>query len=172
MHNDVLYLEGPEYIQYGNKILNNNMLLLLDQGIDIDRCYHDGWTALIYAAQCIHPFMLELALHNGAYVNYVNPNNGWTALTYACFHRRMSNIRMLLEWGADPNITDNAEVSILMLSLRHCDITLIELLLEHGANPNTKDKVGRTPMYICLNRNKKHKSNAIIDLLKKYGASS
>ena len=44
--------------------------------------------------------------------------------------------RLLLEAGADPNITSNMGFSAILLGVKNNNLGLVELLLRHGADPN------------------------------------
>lgn len=54
-------------------------------------------------------------------------------------------IRILLESGADPNVTGK-EGSPLLCAVRREDTASVKLLLESGADPNATDEDGRTPL--------------------------
>jgi len=55
-------------------------------------------------------------------------------------------VRLFLEKGADPNITDNRGNTPLMGAASKCDSELIQILLDAGADPHAKSKLGLTAM--------------------------
>jgi len=55
-------------------------------------------------------------------------------------------VRLFLEKGCDPNITDNMGNTPLMGAASKCDAELIQILLDAGADPNATSKFGLTAM--------------------------
>lgn len=54
---------------------------------------------------------------------------------------------MLLENGADPNVTDKLESTPLHRASAKGNYRLIQLLLKQGASTNIQDSQGNTPLY-------------------------
>lgn len=55
-------------------------------------------------------------------------------------------LRLLLEYGADPNLKNDRGCTALEVSILWCLPDLVKLLLIHGADPNLKDSRGITPL--------------------------
>jgi len=79
----------------------------------------------------------------------VDPNSvssiGLTALGYAVDRVYIEIIKLLLEYGADPNKYSFGK-SVLMCAIPGGNIELVKLLLEYGADPNVVAKDGHTPL--------------------------
>ena len=59
-------------------------------------------------------------------------------------------LKMALEAGADPNISDKDGITPLHIACMRRDIKMIELLLEYRANPNEIDKAGKQPLNYAM----------------------
>lgn len=55
---------------------------------------------------------------------------------------------MLLENGADPNVTDKLESTPLHRASAKGNYRLIQLLLKQSASTNIQDSQGNTPLYV------------------------
>lgn len=90
-------------------------------------------------------------LAEGAPVDIQN-NNGQTALMYAVIHRNVAAVKLLLEFGADTEVTwGNNGITALRLAcgahMAPTNIEVVKLLLAHGADPFKLDDRGRTMMH-------------------------
>ena len=73
---------------------------------------------------------------------------------------------LLLKYGADPNHQDLDGNTPLMLDVNNnLDLSLMETLLKGGANPNIANKEGKTALFYYVNQDEKW------NLLLKYGAN-
>lgn len=96
-----------------------------------------------------------------------------TLLAFVVNARNTVLAQWLLELGADPNIPNAGDETLLHLAVdsplnlpQYRNDELIELLLKHGANVNAVSRNGKTPLMLA----KKAKYVTAIQLLKKYGA--
>jgi hypothetical protein len=60
---------------------------------------------------------------------------------------RLQIVNILLEAGADPNVSTTQTPSILAKTAGNAPTALLRLLLEHGANPNAKDYMDTPVLY-------------------------
>ena len=81
----------------------------ITKNIDMD-VFSNGWTALMYASfndggppRKDDTDILRLLLNSGANPNIQN-NNSWTALMIASYMGQLENVKLLLEYDADPTI--------------------------------------------------------------------
>jgi len=74
-------------------------------------------------------------------------NNGRTLLAAACRHGATDCVRLLLEAGSDPNITNDRGTSPLMYAKTAAfasgDLALLDLLLSYGADLHHTDKYSK-----------------------------
>ncbi|XP_054239327.1 kinase D-interacting substrate of 220 kDa isoform X5 [Indicator indicator] len=119
---------------------------LLKKGANCNLEDADNWTALISAAKEGHAAIVaELLSHNVSLEH--RDLGGWTALMWASYKGRTEVAKLLLEKGANPNITgmQYSVYPIIWAAGRgHADI--VHLLLQHGAKVNCSDKYGTTPL--------------------------
>ena len=103
-----------------------------------------GWD-LIRASRLGQDERVVTLLGQGADIDHQHGGTGWTALIYASFYERTSTVKLLLERGANANLTDNNNSSALNISATgHLEIT--HLLVAHGAVIETRDNRGNTPL--------------------------
>ncbi|XP_075779639.1 kinase D-interacting substrate of 220 kDa isoform X4 [Pelodiscus sinensis] len=119
---------------------------LLKKGANCNLEDSDNWTALISAAKEGYvEIVAELLNYN---VNLEHRDmGGWTALMWASYKGCTKVAELLLEKGANPNITGQqySVYPIIWAAGRgHSDI--VHLLLQHGAKVNCSDKYGTTPL--------------------------
>jgi ankyrin repeat protein len=95
-------------------------------------------------------------------------SDGYTALNIACGCSNEDMVRVLLEQGADPNISNNLNSA----PLYDCvcgtiNINIVRLLLDHKANVNAQHRDNNTALHIAIIDTKL--SN--IEILLQYGAN-
>ncbi|MBN2478064.1 ankyrin repeat domain-containing protein [Candidatus Micrarchaeota archaeon] len=84
---------------------------LLEKGADVDFQDKSGWTALMYAV-FEYEEIAELLVLNKANINLKN-EDGRTALMFACWQGHLNTAKFLIENGAEVNVQDIYEKSIL-----------------------------------------------------------
>ena len=115
----------------------------------------DAFTALRLAVANKKPELVELLLRHG-----VDPNSrafaaGDGTLHMACFWREpcLDTVRVLLEYGADPNRMTPAGYTPLHLALRWGIVNeehilkLVKLLVEFGADLHIRRRTGGTALH-------------------------
>ncbi len=100
---------------------------------------------------------LNLSIQAGADLNR-KESYGITRLMNACSSRHPNKyeiMKLLLQWGADPNATDEGGDNLLMRVLsgysgtRDELDTIAPLLLDHGLDVNTKNRNGKTALWLA-----------------------
>jgi ankyrin repeat protein len=104
--------------------------------------------------------ILYILLSNKCNMND-DDGNGATALYEAAYNEKIQLVKILLQYGANPNtktgvyIDGPGDVTPLHVACKSKEI--IKLLLENGANANARDTNGRTPSdWIKLNPDRKY----------------
>lgn len=94
---------------------------------------------------------LQECLAQGADVNAKNGaySGSWTALMVACANGHIQIANILIENGADVNISDNTGETALMVASANDNLETIKLLIQHGADVNTKDIDGETALMVA-----------------------
>jgi len=63
-------------------------------------------------------------------------------------HQDLSALaRLMLQAGADPNVQDSQENTVLKMAIVHENLSRVHELLEAGADPNISDRYGMAPLH-------------------------
>ncbi|XP_028906678.1 kinase D-interacting substrate of 220 kDa isoform X2 [Ornithorhynchus anatinus] len=119
---------------------------LLKKGANCNLEDSDNWTALISASKEGHVDIVAELLNSNVNLEH-RDMGGWTALMWASYKGCSEVAELLLEKGANPNITglQYSVYPIIWAAGRgHADI--VYLLLQYGAKVNCSDKYGTTPL--------------------------
>jgi uncharacterized protein len=127
-----------------------------------------GQTALMWAVAQGHPDVARELIAKGADVNArsafqkwerqvtAEPREKWmpagalTPLQFAVRQNCLACAKILIENGADVNITDENGVPVLTTAIINGHYDVAAFLVEKGANVNTADRTGRTPLYSAV----------------------
>ena len=90
-------------------------------------------TALKVGARFGFPKLVRLELEMGANVNFASGPEGHTPLIWAVKSGHFDTVKLLLEYGADPQIPSGSGVTPLMFAVANGHLEIMELLLEHGS---------------------------------------
>src|SRR4029450_1281074 len=139
---------------------------LLDRGADPNaKEFGLGETALMWAAARNHAAATRTLIGRGADVNArstvlkyarprtpitVLPRGGWTPLMYAARQGAIEAALVLVEAGADLNVTDPDGTTALVLAIINAHYDLAVMLIEKGADPNVADERGMAPLYAAI----------------------
>ena len=104
----------------------------------------NGFTPLILAIYYGHQEASIYLIEQGVEVNYISQEG--TALNGAAVKGYVQLAKMLLENGADPNLSDASGNTPLIYSAMIGHEEMAELLLNHKANKNQKDSRGWTAL--------------------------
>ena len=140
--------------------------LLLDHGADPRARSKGGFTPLLFAAQQGDVESGRLLLHAGVDVNDRTDRDRKTALMIAAASGNGDFAALLLDGGAEPDLSDESGFAALHYAALDGDgAEVVRTLLAHGAHPNprtTKDSreyvyagvnlAGATPLFLAASR--------------------
>lgn len=126
----------------------NGLRTWLSLGVDPESPDLCGNTLLITAVSHKQPKVAELLLQSGAQVR-MQSSLGMTPLlaATACTQTCHDSVRLLLNYGADPNELSTSRRTPLMQMALHADYNTCVLLLNAGARVDTADENGQTPVW-------------------------
>ncbi|MCJ1395271.1 hypothetical protein MMC18_008155 [Xylographa bjoerkii] len=169
-------LEHPESIdntdQFGRtalwwstrKGLDSCSELLLAHGADPNISDQEGFSPLHNSAGFGHSQTLALLYDRGA---KIKPNlyGGWP-IHFACdFNETNENLKLLLQWGCDPNVQDVSHKTPLHWCSLHNGDRNARVLLQSGANANLVDERGWQPWQSAI----VHNADKTLSLLLRHG---
>lgn len=141
------------------------VILLLDNGYDVNVPDINGTTPLHYAIFKDRRAMVKLLLDRGANINIGN-KNGWNALHYAARYSART-IKLIINDIININSSSNDGETALHLFLNNNNKEKYLLfLLDKGADPNIQTEKGATPLYLAV----MNKSVSMVKLLLDRGA--
>ncbi|KAK4641820.1 hypothetical protein QC761_504180 [Podospora bellae-mahoneyi] len=150
---DVANNDGKKAIHAAAAECDPRMIrLLLDHGANPAQKEIDGWKALHMAAQMDKKETLEVVkvLVDTRRIEINNQEEkGTTALYLAVQAGRPDVAQVLLEAGADPNITAKPDFWPLRRAVLTSNMELLNLLLSHGADVSLSDSKGRNVHFAC-----------------------
>jgi uncharacterized protein len=139
---------------------------LIAHGADLEaRESYYGETALIWAVTENHAEAVATLLNAGAGVNVRSnptefardrfglsmlPKGNWTPLMYASRDGAFEAAKVLIEHGADLNLTDPDGTTAMVLAIINYHYDLAAMLLKHGADPNIVDTTGMGALFAAV----------------------
>lgn len=124
------------------------ILLLIQSGADINAESRDGSTSLGNAFKRNEINLIKLLLNFGANPNvYFDKYRKVTLLMQSVVAGRRHLTIMLIEAGADINVSDTEGNSALHLAYKINDLKMVEYLLEKGADPNKMNNLNQIPKF-------------------------
>jgi len=140
--------------------------ILVDQGMDIDRPGRNAETPLLVASLEGHTAVVEWLLAHNADI-YARNHGGFTPLHAAAYGGHKDIAELLIAAGADVNDKENSyRVAPVLTAAEENHPDVVELLLAYGADPNAKEINGVNPLTRAMWRH--HQS--VVRLLKQHGA--
>ena len=101
---------------------------------------------LVYQARRGDVTMIARLAANGLDLDVPEGSNHWTALQHAVHKEQAGSVRVLLEWGADPDLTQPGNQTALFMAADSKDPAMVELLINAGADVEWEGPGGRTPL--------------------------
>lgn len=161
----------------GTSLLNSFALLgsfdavgyLLEKGATASILQADGSTILHSVVRTTEPSqdlhrskLLSIILESGNEVPVNHRNSkGWTALKLASKKGLEQCVEVLLNHGADPNISDNEGYLPLHNAVGNTDV--VKLLIEYTTNINKQTHGGETPLYLAISQNSTRSSLILLE---------
>jgi uncharacterized protein len=143
--------------------------VLIEHGATVDAKENwRGQTALMWAAAQGHASMLRELIAHGADVNARSsiqkwerqnteeprekwlPLGGFTPLLFAAREGCVPCVPVLVDAGADINVTDQDGITPLISAIINGHYDTAGMLLQKGADPNLADRTGRTALYAAV----------------------
>jgi ankyrin repeat protein len=125
------------------------LLILLEAGTD-PNIHGEHVPALHVAAANDNVEAAKILISHGAKIDVRDTVNNDTALIYGIRDGKFRVAELLLEAGADPNLTDRRGFTPLHIAVARNDAELVQRLLDHGAAINVRTRSdGRTPLIIA-----------------------
>lgn len=92
--------------------------------------------------------LLPLIHHN---LNY-HLHYGWTPLLIASAQNYPEVVRLLLKYGANPDLTNLMQCSALLMASDHGFLSVVTILVDYGASLELKDRDGRTALDVAADK--------------------
>ena len=148
---------------------SESVMFLLESGADVNITKPDGNTSLHLAisGHCSKETMQKI-IHYGVAVNAIN-SNGETALLYACSSAQATSVKLLLETGVDPNISDTRGRTSLHFAAYGCPTNgILHEIINHKTYLNAQDLSGYTALFLaCV-----HRQQGSVKILLEAGANT
>jgi ankyrin repeat protein len=91
--------------------------------------------------------------------------NGKTALHIACEIASVPLVKLLLNYGANPNVPTHLDIGYYLPIHKACEKgnrEIVEILIRAGTDLNARNKVGQTPLHICVRQKNTELARVVI----------
>lgn len=163
-----------EKIDWGTINDSNNIeifKLFVKKGYTIDHGNSINMTALMYVVEGHYDKIPDIVLAKFLLDNKADPNrigDGQTVLGHVLLFGRDSNsldiVRLLLQYGADPNKIDSQSRSPLLYCANDHAVDILKLLIEKGANINYQNKDGTTALHSAVLNNQVYSAYELLSM--------
>ncbi len=150
-----------KYIEKGNLDICE---CYLAAGMDVNSRDKDGTPMLNIAVRNDNTKLVEWLLKNGAELNPVSEDRGYTPLMDAVWRKNTEITKLLIDKGADVNIINKEGQTMIILSVGADNVEISRMLCEAGADVDIQDQMGMSAYgYASL-----FKKQALLEVLEKY----
>ncbi len=155
---------GDSFADYIAKDKTEICNLFLEAGMISTAYTGNGVPVLCVAARNDCFDKVKWLVENGADVNAISEDRGYSAVMDAVWRKNYDVTRYLIEHGSDLSIISSDGQPILVLAVGNENVRIVQLLLESGADPDIKDSMGMSARgYVNL-----FKKPAMVKLMEKY----
>jgi len=120
--------------------------MLINSGANPTAVDKDGDTPLMWASDKGCEKCVKLLLKAGAQVDGQERKTRSPALMIACLDGHAGVVKLLLDAGANADLTAANQVTALMIAASGGHMEAVKLLVEHGAKTDCRDTIGRTAL--------------------------
>jgi len=135
-----------------------------EAGMDLNIRDGEGTPVLNIATRSEQTDCIIWLLKNGADINAVSEDRGYTALMDAVWRGNEEIAQLLINKGSKMNTVNKEGQTMLILAVGAGREKICRMLVEHGENPDVKDSMGMSAYEYA----KLFKKNGIVELLEKY----
>ncbi|ARF09233.1 ankyrin repeat protein [Catovirus CTV1] len=179
---DILDKDSGDFIDLNIRDDQNNYLLsyavlfnkldivklLLDKGARIDITDNDDKSVLYipikYGYNDIIKIILETNAQNiGISVHDIKDRNNNIPIHYAIKYKNIDALKMLLEFGSNPNVTDNGGNNSLHLAVYSRSFDICNYIMNYNIDINSKTNIGESALHIAANLQEPKIFKLIID---------
>lgn len=120
--------------------------LFLEAGMDVNSRDAAGTPMICIAARSGRKSMIEWLLAEGADINAVSKDRGYSAVMDAVWKSSPDIVKFLIEKGANLNFISNDGQTALIVATGASNPRICELLVKNGADPTYKDRMGMSSL--------------------------
>jgi len=135
---------GDSFAEYVAKNDSEKCELFLKAGMLVNAKTSDGVPLICVAARNDCLSKVQWLVDNGADIDAVSGDRGYSAVMDAVWRKNFSIVQYLIEKGANLNFISTDGQPLLVLAVGNGNTNIVELLLKHGANPDVKDSMEMT----------------------------
>lgn len=136
----------------------------LEAGMDINCRDSAGTPMLCIAARSGKKETIEWLVKNGAEINAISKDRGYSAVMDAVWKMNSEIVELLIKLGANLNFVSNDGQTALIVATGSSNTKICEMLVKNGADPCYKDHMGMS----ALDYARLFKKNALVDLYQEY----
>lgn len=142
------------YLILFNKV--NLVEYVIKKGARIDITDNDDRSILYipikYGYNEIVRIMLEVNKNNiGISIHDIKDRNYNIPIHYAIIYKNIDALKLMLEYGSNPNVTDNLGNNSLHLAVYSRNFDICNYVLKYNIDINTKTNIGETALHIISN---------------------
>ena len=138
--------------------------LFVKAGMDVNARDSSGTPMICVAARSQRKKMIEWLLANGADLDAISTDRGYSAVMDAVWKSDFDMVKFFVEKGANLNFVGKDGQTALILATGIGKEKICEILVKNGADPDVKDKMGMSSMGYA----KLFKKENLVDLYKEY----